>query len=116
MKGRDRPLSAELLTVMVITIIILAILYFDARRFRKTHRIKKVEQDDINKSIYVATEEGKLGTSKNYKVMVLLHSLHCEKCNSENIKIEITPDNKHVRVICFDCGLISKISLKSIIP
>lgn len=102
---------------MIIIAIFLLVLYIDARRYRKTHHIKKVEHDENNKNIYVATEDGRSPhNQKNYKVMVLLHSLHCEKCNSENIKIEITPDNQHVRVICFDCGFISKISLKSIIP
>lgn len=101
---------------MLIVSIILLALYIDARRFRKSHQIKKVEHDEKNKNVYVATEDGKSGSQKNYKVLVLLHSLHCEKCNSENIKIEITPDNKHVRVVCYDCGYASKISLKSIIP
>ena len=101
---------------MIIVSIILLALYIDARRFRKSHQIKKVEHDNDTKNVYVATEDKKPGNGKNYKVMVLLHSLHCEKCNSENIKIEITPDNKHVRVICYDCGYAQKISLKSIIP
>ena len=92
------------------------VLWIDSRKYRKTHHIKKVEHDENTKSVYIATEKDLSNKPLNYKVMVIMHALHCEKCNSENIKIEITPDNQHVRIICFDCGFISKISLKSMIP
>lgn len=102
---------------VLVAIIAILILYLrkNSTKFAETQNITRLDvSDDDNRREYIASGV----TDQNFpgsKILIIMYSLFCRKCNSANIYAEIGEDKDHVQVYCRDCGYTTLIPLKKLI-
>jgi RNase P subunit RPR2 len=105
---------AEMWVLVLLVGFLIVYLTHDAKRMAETQNITKICDDVDGRREYIASGI----TDYNHpgaKILVILYSLFCRKCDSTNIFAEIAEDKEHIQVICRDCGYNTLIPLKKML-
>lgn len=100
----------QILNVLIFFILIaLIILHRDAAKFAETSHLTRLN-DEESKRTYIAsgiTDKIHPGA----KILVVLYSLFCRKCDSTNIFVDLDVDDDFLQITCRDCGRVTRIKL-----
>lgn len=104
----------EMWVMAIVVGLLVVYLTIDSKRMAETQNITKLHDDVDGRREYIASGI----TDYNHpgaKILVILYSLFCRKCESTNIFAEISDDKYHIQVICRDCGYNTMIPLKKML-
>ena len=105
----------DMYVIIVIVGILVVILRRDATKYAETQNITRIDSGESKtRREYIAsgiTDSSFPGS----KILIIMYSLFCRKCNSTNIFAEIGEDKEHVQVFCRDCGYTTLIPLKKLL-
>lgn len=100
----------QILNVLIFFILIaLIILHRDAAKFAETSHLTRLN-DEESKRTYIAsgiTDKIHPGA----KILVVLYSLFCRKCDSTNIFVDLDVDDDFLQITCRECGKVTRIKL-----
>ena len=100
----------QILNVLIFFILIaLIILHRDAAKFAETSHLTRLN-DEESKRTYIASGV----TDKIHpgaKILVVLYSLFCRKCDSTNIFVDLDVDDDFLQITCRECGKVTRIKL-----
>ena len=102
--------------VMIILIGALRIvLRINASKLADTRNIARIDiGEDEGRREFIASGVSD-ANNKGSKILVILYSLMCRKCDSSNIYADISEDKEHIEITCKDCGYITIIPLKRLV-
>ena len=105
----------EMYVMILITILFIIILRINVSKFADTRNITRIDVgEDEDRREFVASG---ITDPRNHgsKILVVLYSLFCRKCDSVDIFAEISDDNEHIELVCRKCGYITLIPLKKLV-
>jgi RNase P subunit RPR2 len=105
--------NLSLLVMIIIILILLLILRHDAKKYAITQNVTTLIDDKTGR-VYVASHV----SDRKYhgaKVLMVLHSLYCRKCKSDNIFVDLSDDASMLIIKCRDCGHTTQIPVKNIL-
>lgn len=90
----------------------LLLLRRDTERYATSENITKINEDDNNR-VYVAS---RITDTKHpgAKILLVMYSLYCRKCDSTNIFVEMSEEDDSIHVECRDCGFVTRIKLSKL--
>lgn len=103
----------SLLVTVVIIMILLLILRRDSQKLAITQDVTEIANKS-NTRIYVASH---VSDRKNpgAKILLILHSLYCRKCDSTNVLVDLSDDGRMLIIKCRECSYSTRIKMDDLL-
>ena len=100
----------QILNVLIFFILIaLIILHRDAAKFAETSHLTRLNDEETKRTYIASGITDKIHPGA--KILVVLYSLFCRKCDSTNIFVDLDVDDDFLQITCRDCGRVTRIKL-----
>lgn len=103
----------EMYLIAFFVLISLIALNWDAKKYAMLNNITTIYDND-ERRIYIGSGMAD-NEYKGCKILMVMYSLFCRKCNSQNIYVELNDEASSLDVYCKDCGYVSRIKLEKLI-
>lgn len=100
----------EMYLLMLIFSAFMYYLYKDSKRFAYTENVVLLEETENRRSYVSYKPTG----HKKEKVLLVLYSIICRKCNSNDVLVELCEDDDCIHIVCKKCKYVTRIKLADI--